>query len=543
MEVPPSRPSSRPRARSFRALGDRAVREAARQQALRVSAMRRLASEHLIYFLEVFTPEFKRGWHIEKMCEHAHLLEAATRNPEDRSLLRRLTVTMPPRHAKSQTYAKGLPLWFLARNPDKEVIVTTSGSDLAEDHGLWCKQTAKDPRFKAIFPKLELRADVNARDRLLTHRGGGIRFVGRDGQIVGRGAHLLIIDDPYKDAKEADSATVNEWVWNWYWTGPRTRMAPGGVMVVMHTRWRVNDLIGRLKMADANAPPEKRRWKEIDFPAIAEEDEEFRKKGEALHPARYDISDYEELLEHMPPREWLALYQQRPVAESGNFFKREHFDLYDPAKLPPADHLYFYLPTDYALATKEENDYTCLWPMAVTADDHQYFLPDFVHAKLDVFESVIATLDLAERYGVMQILIEPGPIYHAVVPMLEREMRRRGKYFAIVTPPASGADKRRKAASAQAASGMGLIHLPDTPRVHHEMMPEILAFDKDTHDDVVDTLAIPSRCLQHRVLPTPTGINFSDSLENPDAAVEWAEDDDQELVEVDSGIPSLFSDW
>ena len=539
---------------SLAVIGEQMEAHARRRRALQVAAQRKLAGQSLEAFLSVFTPDFQPGWHITEMCQRAAQLEDAIRKPSEAgALLRRLLVTMPPRHAKSQTYSKGFPLFFSARNPKLEVIVASATGELAEDHGIWCKQTATDPRFKAIFPDYTLNPEVNSRSRLLTAQGGGLRFVGRDGTINGRGAHLFILDDPYASAKEADSETVNTAIWQWFWTTAMQRLAPGGAMVVMHTRWRTNDLIGKIKAQDAERPAKKRRWFSVDFPAIATKDEKHRKKGEALHPARFPQRGfYEELQENMTPRDWLAIYQQQPVAEEGNFFKRKHFHLYDPAKLPPADQLYFYLSTDYALETKEENDYTCLWPMAVTADDHQYFLPDFVHDKLDIYESVIATIDLAERYNVFQILIESGPILSAIRPMLEREMRKRSKYFEIVVPPACGMDKRRKAAAAQAQSGMGLIHLPDTPKVNFTALPEILAFDKGDFDDIVDTISIPARCLQHRVLPTPTGLNFSDEIEgdggtlrDPHGIYEEDLERAHEFAMAGDGprIPSLFSDW
>ncbi len=501
-------------------------------EAERISRIR--SANHLEPFVERMTPDFLPGWHVTEMCEMAEKLEHAIRNPTLVDALRRLIVTMPPRHAKSQTYAKCFPLWYLARNPAHEVIVVTFGDDLSKDHGDWCKIACDDPAFQQVFPGFEVRRDSKSKNRLITKQGGGIRFVGAGAAIVGRGAHLLIIDDPIKNSEEADSEVESEKLWKNFWTGMMTRLAPGGAVVVMHTRWRTNDLIGRLISQEQEKGVE--TWKKVNYPAIAEEDEKFRKKGEALHPARYDVRYLLELQEDMPRREWLALYQQRPVDEEGNFFKRDHFNFYKPEDLPKI--LYMYIATDFAVSVKEEADFTCLWPYGVDPSGNLWFLADFIYGKLDSGASVRALVDLCVRYKPMHVIIEAGVIRQAIGPIINMECDRQHKYFSIVSPnPAT--DKRIRASSAQAMFEMGKIYLPDTTRVHFNAVPELLAFDKGEHDDIVDTIAIAARCAQDQVSPTPVGIDEDDDLEDFDEI-----DAIQERLNQGGGIPSLFSsDW
>jgi predicted phage terminase large subunit-like protein len=513
---------------------------------------RRLARDNLETFVQRFTPDFLPGWHITEMCHWAERLELAANNPPPPNApldyedphQRFLIVTMPPRHAKSQTYSKCLPLWFMARNPGKEVIVATYGAELSRDHGLWIKNTAKDPAFKAVFPDFEFREDSQSQDRLVTYKNGGGRFVGARAAVTGRGAHLLIIDDPIKNAEEADSEVESEKLWKGFWSNLMTRLAPGAVVVVMHTRWRTNDLIGRLLTQDAERADQglPKEWKLVNFPAISETDEYstidnrlVRKKGEALHPDRYDLRALKRMEENMPTRDWLALYQQRPVAEEGNFFKRDSLNLYRPTDLPHPSQLYYYISTDFAVSTKETADYTCIWPYAVDKTGAMYFLPDFIYDRLTSGDSVRALIDLIKRYKPLNVQIEAGVIRQALGPLIEAEMQANNAYCSIVSPAVTQ-DKVTRAAAAQAMFEMGKIYLPDTAKVQMVVIPELLAFDKGEHDDAVDTISMAARCVRDQVVPTPSGINFEDGyIPDPE------DDDEPEDDESSPASRSLFN--
>ena len=503
-------------------------------EAERISRIR--SGNHLEPFIERMTPEFLPGWHITEMCEMAEKIEYAIRNPQIVDALRRLIVTMPPRHAKSQTYARCFPLWYLARNPTHEVIVVTYGDELSKDHGDWCKLVTDDAAFKQVFPDFEIRRDSKSKNRLITNKGGGLRFVGAGAAITGRGAHLMIIDDPVKNAEDADSEIESAKLWKNFWTGMMTRLAPGGAVVVMHTRWRTNDLIGRLQTQEIER--NKVTWTKVNYPAIAEEDEAHRKKGEPLHPARYGLGYFEELMESMPRRDWLALYQQRPVDEQGNFFKRDHINFYKPEELPKT--LYMYISTDFAVSTKEEADFTCLWPYGVDSQGNLWFLADFVYGKLDTGASVRALVDLCKRYGPMHVEIEAGVIRQSIGPIIDMECARQKTYFSIISPNPTQ-DKRTRAAPAQAMFEMGKIYLPDTHRVHFNVVPELLAFDKGDHDDFVDTISMAARCVRDQISPSPTGLfdEDDDELEDYDEI-----DKLEEKLNARNGrIPSLFDNW
>lgn len=468
-------------------------------------------------FIARMTDDFLPGWHIGKIASIAEKAEYAVNHPRDLSVPRRFVITMPPRHAKSRCIAQGLPLWALARNPKLEVIVATYGDDLSKEHGDWCKGQVDNPAFKAVFPDFNIRRDSKSKNRLITKEGGGARFVGAGAGITGRGAHILLIDDPIKNKEEADSVLEQEKLWGWFWTVAMTRLAPGGVVVIMHTRWSVNDLIGRVLKQDAEQNVTKSTWNVTNFPAIAEEDEEFRRKGEALHPARFDTAYLEELKANMPPRDWLALYQQRPVAEEGNFFKRQYIQTYNPTTLPK--NAYFYITTDFAVSTKEDADHTCLWPYCVDHLGNMFFLPDFFYDRVDSGASVRALMDMAERYNPLNIQIEAGVIRQAIGPLLEFEMQRRKRWFTIVSPPVTK-DKRTRAVAAQGMMEMSKIFFPATSRFEFTVVPQLLSFSgrDGEEDDLIDGISMACRTLKDQISPGPVLEGDPDNyeLEDPD---------------------------
>jgi len=518
---------------------------------------RELATMDLYYFVkrmqDIESP-FKRGWHIRELCDvYMDTIEHVVNEVKRPLKARRIMVQMPPRHAKSFTTSKCLPLWFLAKYPNKEVIVAGYGQEFINDFGTWAKGIVEHPEFLAIFPDFKIRKDSKAKNRLVTNKGGGVRFAGAGSAITGRGAHLFIVDDPIKGEKEADSEISIEDLWKWYWGVARTRLHPCSAMIVMHTRWRTNDLIGQLLTQQKNKDTVPSKcWQLYDFPAIAEHDELHRKKGEALHPARYDEEELEELMENMPERQWLALYQQKPVAEKGNFFNRDHIQLYKPHDLPPLSQLYIYIPGDYATSTKEENDFTCIWPYGIDKHKNIYFLPDFFYDQCTIGNSTEALFDMIERYQPMHIAMEAGTIRQCMRPLIDIESERRGVWPTVVSPPTTH-DKRTMARPAQGMFQMGKIFLPDIQRVHFLVLPQLLAFDKGDRDDIVDSIGLAARCVRDQVAPSPIGIDEDAELEplddeDDDEREGWTHDDIQarlhQPLPANTGPPSLFSgDW
>ena len=478
----PALPGSPP---SIADLKRQAESKKAKLQAERID--RELSRRHLAHFLARVTPGFVPGFHIEAMCRIGEAIEHSIVHNTGQN--NRWIITMPPRHAKSQTFSRALPLWVEARNPLLEIMVGTYGQDLSDEHGDWAKGMVDNPEFQAVFPEFKVRKDSKARDRMITNRGGGMRYVGRGAATTGRGAGLIIIDDPFKDAEEARSETTREAVWKWFTAVSMTRLAPGGAIVVMHTRWHEDDLIGRIL---ERVPG---RYQILNFPAIATEDEYdpleptrlLRRSGEPLHPARFDTAWYDELRETLDSEEWSALYQQDPSPEDGTAFKREWFRWYRPGEV---DHklLANYVSCDLAIGEKKTNDYTAIAPFGCAANGGLYFYPDLIRARLNSNAIVDAILDTATRYGALAIIIENEKITMAILPLLNEAMARRGKYFRLITPTPRK-DKLARAAPLQGRMQQGLVYFPTVELFKSEVVNQMLMFPNGKNDDVVDSLS------------------------------------------------------
>lgn len=233
---------------------------------------------------------------------------------------RRILLTMPPRHGKSRRAARWGPLWYLRRHPDRRVVIASYSGALAEDHGRWMRDLIEEHPEAG----LDLKASSHAANRWDIAGGeGGLITVGVGGSLTGRGAHLLIVDDPVKDAEQADSPTYRRRAWEWWQAVVETRLEPGGSVVVIQTRWHEDDLAGRiLTLAETD------EWRHIDLPATAivdehQADELGRPPGGPLWPERYDELRLARIRRRVGERVWASLYQQRPRPLEGGVWRWE----------------------------------------------------------------------------------------------------------------------------------------------------------------------------------------------------------------------------
>ena len=224
---------------------------------------------------------------------------------------------MPPRHGKSVITSSIFPAWYLGRHPERHVIFATYGQEFSDDFGRRVRNFIADPAHRAIFPNCSLSEDSTAAHRFNTTAGGAYFAVGRGGSITGRGAHLLLIDDPIKDHEEANSETIRKALHEWYASVAYTRLTPDGAIIIIQTRWHEDDLAGWLLREHASE-----NWDVLSLPAIAEQDESFRKEGEALWPETYPVDTLNRIREAVGGAAWASLYQQRPAAAEGAIFKR-----------------------------------------------------------------------------------------------------------------------------------------------------------------------------------------------------------------------------
>lgn len=414
---------------------------------------------------------------------------------------------MPPRHGKTELATKRLAAQYSGNHPAHDIIVAAAGDDLASDFGADVRAIMHSPPYKQVFPGFKLRRGGNAKDNIQTEMGGRLIFSGRGGQINGRGAHLLLIDDLYKDANEARSQSIRDQAWEWLVKVALYRRMGKRLTIITMTRWHSDDIIGRLTDPDNpnyNAD-EARNWRIIRLPGLAEEDDPLgRKPGEALWPeARRDGSRYDEAYhlgnQRRDPLGFAALTQQRPTVADGVLFKRENIGFYEPADLP--EDLRVYCASDHAVGTGQRNDYTVMLKVGIDRNSDIYVL-DCFRAKVSSDKAVEAMLAMAA--GKNKPLIwwaERGHISKSIGPFLRKRMLETGIYINVreVTP---AVDKEQRAQSIAARVAMGKVKFPKFALWTDKVVDEMLAFPNGNHDDAVDALAYIGLGLQSQFAPS-----------------------------------------
>lgn len=246
----------------------------------------------LIDFSIILDKNYKPNWHHEQIASALEKVESGE--------IKRLLIQMPPRHGKSQLASINFPAWYLGRNPNKEIITASYSSDLAIDFGSKTRDVVNDEIYKDIF-ETRLKQDEQNKAKWRTNDKGSYTSVGVGGPLTGRGANILIIDDPLKNREEAESETMRKKVWDWYTSTAYTRLEKNGAIIVIMTRWHLDDLAGRLLDYEQHGGE---HWEVISFPAIAEDDERFRKKGEALWESKYDLNALLNIKQNIGAYDW-----------------------------------------------------------------------------------------------------------------------------------------------------------------------------------------------------------------------------------------------
>lgn len=422
----------------------------------------------------------------------------------------RLMLLMPPRHGKSELASRMFPAWHLGRHPDHEIIAVSYNVGLALTFSRKVKEVIDDPSYQSIF-STRLNPNHQAAEEwsLETPARGGYVAAGVGGGITGKGAHVLIIDDPVKNAEEADSLDVREKCWDWYGSTAYTRLAPGGGVLIIETWWNDDDLAGRVQAAAA-ADSDKDQFEVVKYPAIAEHDEWndpltdeiirldgvdetphgytlLRRKGEALHPARFDIIKLERIKKTLQPRHWSALYQQNPVPDDGDYFLKDQFRR---SELPDLKRCFVYIAWDFAISIKKQNDWTVGTVCLQDADDVLHVAEVVRFKSNDSLFIVESILNLSARWSrTGQILgFEDGQIYRALEVLLKKRMRERKMYPATeVLKPTT--DKLVRARALQGRMQQGMVSFSAAADWYDTVRMEMLRFPAGLHDDCVDSLA------------------------------------------------------
>lgn len=416
----------------------------------------------------------------------------------------RLIVTLPPRHGKTELISRRFIPWLLGRAPYRNIIFATYNEPFSQDIGSDCRNIMQSPGFKQVFPKFRFRMGGLSKEKLQAAEGGMAAFVGRGGSITGRGADILIIDDPIKDSEEAQSPTLRAKLWDWFTQVAMTRlMTKFACVVVVHTRWHEDDLIGRI--TDPSNPcyseEEAAKWKIINLPAIAKENDPLgRAPGEALWPERFDL-EFLNAAKQLDGKGFSALYQQQPTPEDGDLFRADWICTYEKSKLP--SDLRIYAASDHAIGTdKTRNDSTVMIIGGVDSYGDLYIL-DVWWEKAGSDKQVEAMLRLAKQWKPILWFAEKGHISKAIGPFLRKRMQEERQYFTVeeVTPVTN---KVQRAQSIMGRMSMKKVKFPKNAHWFMDARDELLKFPNARHDDFVDALAWLGRAVDRMAMPTTT---------------------------------------
>jgi predicted phage terminase large subunit-like protein len=382
---------------------------------------------------------------------------------------------LPPRHGKTVSISRLFPPYALGLHPEWRCIMASYGATLAYKNSRAARNFMMSPRYAEIFPDVKLAGDSKAADAWdIAHHLGGLDAMGVGGGVTGKGGHIIVVDDPVKSRQEAESEVYRDKVWDWFTDDLYTRREPGGVIIVVMTRWHQDDLVGRLLK---NEPD---KWKRIRLPALAEDNDPLgRKVGEALWPERFPEPVLRDIECTMGAYSWSALYQQNPVPAEGGIFKRAWFN---PLVANPPEIVTAYRSWDLAMSEKTSADYTAGVKIGQGTDGHWYIL-DIAHARVDWGDltGFLADVILKDGPSVQQGIEEKGYMSRAISD-LNGDPRLRG--YAIFGYPVD-TDKVTRALPFAAKCGAGLVHVVNAHWTE-AYLDELCSFPMGAHDDQVD---------------------------------------------------------
>ena len=389
----------------------------------------------------------------------------------------RIIVNMPPRHTKSEFASYLLPAWLIGKNPKLKIIQTTHTAELAVRFGRKVRNLMETDRYKEVFPEVELQIDSKAAGRWETGQGGEYYAAGVGGAITGRGADLLIIDDPHSE-QDALSETAMDGAYEWYTSGPRQRLQPGGSIVVVMTRWSLKDLTGKLIKAQASDIMAD-QWDIVEFPAILP-------SGNVMWPEFWKKDELLRVKASLSVGKWNAQWQQNPVAEEGAIIKKEWWNKWEKDDIPPVS--YIMQSYDTAFSKKETADYSAITTWGVFRPEEggpdNIILMDAKRGRWDFPGLKSAALEEYNYWEPDMVLIEAK----ATGTPLTDELRTMGIPVVNYTP-SRGKDKHTRMHMVAPVFESGKVWAPDK-KFSEEVIEECAAFPNGDYDDYCDSMSM-----------------------------------------------------
>jgi predicted phage terminase large subunit-like protein len=424
------------------------------------------AQTDFMSFVKRVWPEFIEGSHHKKIAEKFNLLAEGK--------IKRLIINMPPRHTKSEFASFLLPAWMIGRRPKLKIIQSTHTTELAVRFGRKAKTLMDMPEYKEIFPT-RLREDSQAAGKWETEQGGEYYAAGVGSAITGRGADLLIIDDPHSE-QDAMNIDALERAYDWYTSGPRQRLQPGGAIVLVMTRWNTKDLTGSLLRATGDMKADK--WELIEFPAILP-------SNKPVWPEFWKLEELEGVKSSISLQKWNAQWMQNPTSEEGAIIKREWWQKWDKEYIPPLQHVI--QSYDTAFLKKESADYSAIttWGVFQRNEDSgpQLILLDAVKDRFEFPELRRIAYQQYQYWQPETVLVEAKA---SGLP-LTYELRKMGIPVINYTP-SRGNDKHSRVNSVAPLFESGQIWAPVDKDFAQEVIEECAAFPYGDHDDLVDSM-------------------------------------------------------
>lgn len=436
---------------------------------------REKAGASFMEFVKMMWPGFIHGRHHAVMAKKFEEIASGK--------LKRLIINMPPRHTKSEFASYLLPAWFLGRFPQKKIIQCSNTAELAVGFGRKVRNLVDGDTYSKVFPNVALRHDSKAAGRWSTNMNGEYFAIGVGGTVTGKGADLLIIDDPHSEQEAALAANdpgIYDKVYEWFTSGPRQRLQPGGAIVIVMTRWGKRDLTGQVVKAAAQRGGEE--WEVVEFPAILP-------SGNPLWPQFWSIEELEALKNELPNPKWQAQYQQSPTSESSAIIKRDWWQIWEDDSPPYCD--YTLMSWDTAFEKSNRADYSActLWGVFEKPDDSgvnqtNIILLNAFRDRLEFPELKRKVLEQYKDWEPDSMIIEKKA---SGAPLIY-ELRSMGIPVQEFTPT-RGNDKISRLNAVSDLFASGRVWAPNTQWAE-EVIDEVASFPSGEHDDYVDAVSL-----------------------------------------------------
>lgn len=430
-------------------------------------------------YKQIIRDDYQRAPHLDLLDDH---LMQCTRYLETggRQGISRLIIEMPPRHGKTLSTSQLYPTWHLGRNPNHYTMLVSYGATLAYDNSRASRNLIRDEYYHAMFPNTKLSTDRQAVDTWkVSGHEGGVNALGVTGGATGKGAHLLIIDDPVKNRQEAESEVYRERTWSAFTSDLYTRLAPNGVIIIMATRWHMDDLTGRaLNLAEP--------WVRLRLPALAEENDPLgREVGQALWAERYNEQYLAQVRNTLGEYEFSSLYQQNPIPSKAGLFDTTQIEIIEPSQVPDRVDLEMMRFYDLAVTAKKTSDYTAGALVAVDRNETIYILHMYRVQKnpVDVKRDIISHAHVDGRETSIRLEAEKAGIIQLDYLLNDSDLRG---YTLDAKPPVGDKYTRAQPFASRVNAGKVKMVRADWNR---SALDEMAVFPMGAHDDQVDALS------------------------------------------------------